>query len=123
MKISDHHIRSPLLNVNAACGTCHKTGDQELIARTENIQARHQKLVKIALDAVIDLIDDINAAKANGVAEDKMKAAQQWQRKATFYVDYVEAENSSGFHAGQEAARILAESIDCSRKGQNALRE
>ena len=72
---------------------------------------------------MIDLIDDINAAKANGVAEDKMKAAQQWQRKATFYVDYVEAENSSGFHAGQEAARILAESIDCSRKGQNALRE
>ncbi|QDV53075.1 ammonia-forming cytochrome c nitrite reductase subunit c552 [Gimesia fumaroli] len=122
MKISDHHIRSPLLNVNTACGTCHKSDDQELIARTEIIQSRHQKLVKVALNSVIDLINDINAAKANGVSEEKIKEAQQWQRKATFYVDYVEAENSSGFHAGQEAARILGESIDYSRKGQNALR-
>ncbi|QDT95415.1 ammonia-forming cytochrome c nitrite reductase subunit c552 [Gimesia aquarii] len=122
MKISDHHIRSPLLNVNASCGTCHKTSDQELIARTENIQTRHRKLVEVALDALMDLIDDINKAKKNGVSEDKIKEAQQWQRKATFYVDYVEAENSSGFHAGQEAARILAESIDFSRKGQKALR-
>src|SRR5262245_4792419 len=24
LKISDHHVRSPLLNVNAACQTCHK---------------------------------------------------------------------------------------------------
>ncbi|QDU07375.1 ammonia-forming cytochrome c nitrite reductase subunit c552 [Gimesia aquarii] len=123
MKISDHHIRSPLLNVNASCGTCHKTSDQELIARTENIQTRHRKLVEVALDALMDLIDDINKAKKNGVSEEKIKKAQQWQRKATFYVDYVEAENSSGFHAGQEAARILAESIDFSRKGQNVLRE
>jgi len=94
-----------------------------LIARAENIQSRHQKLVKVALDAVVELIDDIKAAQKQGVSEEKIKAAQQWQRKATFYVDYVEAENSSGFHAGQEAARILAESIDYSRKGQNALRE
>jgi len=29
---------------------------------------------------------------------------------------------SNGFHAPQEAARLLAESIDASRKGQNALK-
>lgn len=123
MKISDHHIRSPLLNVNASCGTCHKADDQELIARTELIQSRHQKLVKVALDSVIDLINDIKAAKEKGISEEKLKEAQQWQRKATFYVDYVEAENSSGFHAGQEAARILGESIDFARKGQNVLHQ
>jgi len=123
MKISDHHIRSPLLNVNASCGTCHKADDQELIARTEIIQSRHQKLVKVALDSVIDLINDIKAAKEKGISEEKLKEAQQWQRKATFYVDYVEAENSSGFHAGQEAARILGESINFSRKGQNVLHQ
>jgi nitrite reductase (cytochrome c-552) len=33
----------------------------------------------------------------------------------------VEAENSTGFHAPQEAARILAESINFSRQGQVAL--
>ena len=37
-------------------------------------------------------------------------------------LDFVEAENSTGFHAPQEAARILAESIDYARQGQLALR-
>jgi nitrite reductase (cytochrome c-552) len=34
-----------------------------------------------------------------------------------------ENENSTGFHAPQEAARILGESIDFSRQGQNAMRD
>ena len=43
--------------------------------------------------------------------------------KAQFYLDFVEAENSTGFHAPQEAARILGESVDFSRRGQIALRD
>jgi nitrate/TMAO reductase-like tetraheme cytochrome c subunit len=35
---------------------------------------------------------------------------------------WIEAENSSGFHAPQEALRILGESINFARKGQLALR-
>lgn len=46
-----------------------------------------------------------------------------FQRQAQFYLDFVEAENSSGFHAPQEAARILGESINYSRQGQLALRD
>ena len=49
--------------------------------------------------------------------------AQDFQRKAQFYLDFVEAENSTGFHAPQEAARILGESIDFSRQGQIVLRD
>jgi nitrite reductase (cytochrome c-552) len=51
-----------------------------------------------------------------------LSAARNFQRKAQFYLDFVEAENSTGFHAPQEAARILGESINFSRQGQNALR-
>lgn len=36
---------------------------------------------------------------------------------------FVESENSVGFHAGQEAARILGEAIDYCRKGQVSLRQ
>ena len=43
------------------------------------------------------------------------------QRKAQWRLDFVYAENSMGFHASQEAARILAESIDYARQGQLAL--
>jgi nitrite reductase (cytochrome c-552) len=122
LKISDHHVRSPLLNINNACQTCHKVSEDNLLKRTEMIQNRHVNLVHITLDALVDLIDDIKKAREKGASEDKIKIAQDFQRKASFYVDYVEAENSSGFHAAQEAARILGESINFSRLGQLSLR-
>ncbi|NNL86595.1 MAG: ammonia-forming cytochrome c nitrite reductase subunit c552 [Myxococcales bacterium] len=122
MKVSDHHVRSPLLMPNNACATCHKLSDQELVARAESIQTRHRRGVDAALEAVVDLIDDIKAAIEAGAGDDQLQSARAYQRKASFYVDFVEAENSSGFHAGQEAMRILAESISASRQGQNALR-
>jgi nitrite reductase (cytochrome c-552) len=37
-------------------------------------------------------------------------------------VDFIESENSNGFHAPQEATRILGEAIDYARRGQLALR-
>jgi nitrite reductase (cytochrome c-552) len=120
-KISDHHVRSPLLNVNNACGTCHKYGDAELVARAERIQIRQRHLVKSALDALVDLIDDIKAAREGGASDEQLADARKLQRKASYYVDYAEAENSSGFHADQESARILADSINFSRLGQRAL--
>jgi nitrite reductase (cytochrome c-552) len=42
------------------------------------------------------------------------------QRKAQWRLDFVAAENSMGFHAPQEMARILGESIDYSRQAQLA---
>ena len=75
------------------------------------------------MDALMDLIKDLKAAKAASKTDKELAVAQNFQRKAQFYLDFVEAENSSGFHAPQEAARILGESIDFSRKGQIALRD
>ncbi len=123
MKISDHHIRSPLLNINRACQTCHKWPEAELLARAETIQERTFKLRNLAMDALMALIADLKAAKASGASDAKLAEARKFQRYAQFYLDFVEAENSTGFHAPQEAARILGESIDFSRKGQVALRE
>jgi len=122
LKISDHHVRSPVLNINRACQTCHRWPEAELKARVETIQERTHKLRNVAMDALMELIQDLKAAKGAGKSENELAAAQGFQRKAQFYLDFVEAENSTGFHAPQEAARILGESIDFSRKGQNALR-
>jgi nitrite reductase (cytochrome c-552) len=122
-KVSDHHVRSPLLNVNKACQTCHKWSEQELTDRVHTIQDRTHKMRDLAMTALVDLINDIKAAKAAGKSDAELAEARDFQRKAQFYVDYVEAENSMGFHAPQEATRILGESIDFARKGQNALRQ
>ena len=123
LKISDHHVRSPLLNINRACQTCHRWAEDELKARVENIQERTFKLRNLAMDALIDLINDLKAARATARPETDLALAQEFQRKAQFFLDFVEAENSTGFHAPQEATRILGESINFSRKGQIAIRD
>ena len=122
-KISDHHVRSPLLNINNSCQTCHKASEEELIARVETIQARTTHASKQALKALVESIDDINAAREAGASDEDLAEALELQRQASFYVDFVKSENSSGFHADQESMRILADAMDLIRKGQLSLRE
>jgi nitrite reductase (cytochrome c-552) len=74
------------------------------------------------MDAVIALIGDIEASQQAGAAAAPMEQARRLQRRAQFYVDFIESENSNGFHAPQEATRILGEAIDYARRGQLALR-
>jgi len=90
------------------------------------IRKREPKLAKPAsrttrLLAVVALRDRKAARGGNAPAE-RVTAAQDFQRKAQFYLDFIEAENSSGFHAPQEALRVLGESINFARKGQLELR-
>jgi nitrite reductase (cytochrome c-552) len=122
-KVSDHHVRSPVLNLNRACQSCHKWPEEELKARVEQIQDRHMTLREQAFDALVALVKEIEAAKGSGKGDSDLEAARYMQRRAQFLFDFVEAENSSGFHAPQEAARVLFESIDASRQGQIALRD
>jgi len=123
MKISDHHVRSPLLMVNNACQTCHNWSETELTQRVVNIQDRTFELRNRALDAVIALIGDMKAARAAGKTDAELKTAMELQRRAQFMVDFVEAENSMGFHAPEEAARILGIAMDLARQGQLAVRQ
>jgi nitrite reductase (cytochrome c-552) len=122
MKISDHHVRSPVLNLNNACQTCHKWSETELKARVETIQDRVFGLRNRAMGAVVALIHDIKEARAKGRPDAELDLPRKLQRRAQFMLDFVEAENSTGFHAPQEAERVLAESIDYARQGQLALR-
>jgi nitrite reductase (cytochrome c-552) len=122
LKISDHHVRSPLLNINRACQGCHRWEEAELRARVETIQGRTYEMRNLAMDALMALIADIKTAGAGGAAPAQLDEARKYQRKAQFLLDFVEAENSTGFHADQEAARLLLKSVDFSRRGELALR-
>ncbi|HVR69846.1 MAG TPA: ammonia-forming cytochrome c nitrite reductase subunit c552, partial [Vicinamibacteria bacterium] len=121
-KVSDHHVRSPVLNLNHACQTCHRWPEDELRARVETVQERVHGMRDRAMTALVDLIGDIQAAQAAGAPAADLDQARKLQRAAQFYLDFVEAENSTGFHAPGEAQRILGDSIDFSRQGQVALR-
>ena len=123
MKISDHHVRSPMLNINNSCQTCHNRPEEDILAQVEDIQKRHHDLTEKALDAVVDLIENLDAAIEAGATEDQLERARQYQRRASWFVDWVDAENSTGFHAPQEGARLLGEAINYARLGQVALHE
>jgi nitrite reductase (cytochrome c-552) len=66
----------------------------------------------------MELIDTIRNVRASGVADSALTEARRRHRQAQWRLDFVMAENSTGFHAPQEAARILAEAIDLARQGQ-----
>jgi nitrite reductase (cytochrome c-552) len=167
-KVSEHWVRSPILQPNRACAGCHPYGDDEIKARVIAIQDRHFALLTRAGNAAVAMIDAIVAVrkphdekareaavakamatlekqdayqKATKEAQDKLAAAEvkanllaawrevvektpalkeleELQRAAQWRLDIVAAENSMGFHAPQEMARILAESIDLSRQAQ-----
>ena len=120
-KISDHHVRSPLLNINRSCQTCHRWSEEELRARVFTIQDRTHQVRDVAMDAVVELIGDIKMARTSGVGDAALETSRRHQRRAQFLLDFVEAENSMGFHADQEAMRVLALSLDEARRGQVAL--
>ena len=122
-KVSDHWVRSPLLNINRACQTCHHFSETELQARVDGIQQRNFDLLQRAGAALMDQLDAIAAAKAAGAADKDLERSLALQRKAQWRLDFIAAENSMGFHAPQEAARILGEAADYARQGQVAAME
>jgi nitrite reductase (cytochrome c-552) len=66
----------------------------------------------------MDQLDAILAAKAAGVTEEALAPALELQRQAQWRLDFIAAENSMGFHAPQEAARVLGQAADLARQGQ-----
>ncbi|MGH0031747.1 MAG: ammonia-forming cytochrome c nitrite reductase subunit c552, partial [Myxococcota bacterium] len=119
-KVSDHWVRSPLLNINRACQSCHHFSEDEIAARVDAIQTRNVELLQRGGDAIVDLIDTIVAAKQAGASDAQLDEALELQRKAQWRLDFIAAENSMGFHAPQEAARVLGEAADYARQGQVA---
>jgi nitrite reductase (cytochrome c-552) len=118
VKVSDHQVRSPMLNTARACQTCHRSEEKELEDRVRVIQKRTRDLMDRAENAVIDLIDAIKAARTRGATDEQLAVALERHRQSQWRVDFVNAENSMGFHAPQEAARLLGEAIDYARQGE-----
>jgi nitrite reductase (cytochrome c-552) len=118
VKVSDHWLRSPLTDVAAACQTCHRFSEEELTQRITVIQGRTAELLRQSEDALIEAIDAIVAAQGAGGTEEELAEALKLHRSAQMRWDFVSSENSTGFHAPQESARILADSIDMARQAQ-----
>ncbi len=62
------HARSPLLNLNRACQTCHHFPEEEIRERVEGIQQRNFDLLQRAGAALMDQLDAIEVARAAGAS-------------------------------------------------------
>ena len=80
-KFSDHWVRSPLLQPNRACASCHPYNDDELKARVIAIQDRHFASLTRAGNAAVAMIDAIVAVRKP--YDDKNRAAAVAKAKAT----------------------------------------
>jgi nitrite reductase (cytochrome c-552) len=118
VKVSDHWLRSPLTNINGSCQTCHNYSEEELEARVTTIQNRTAELLGQSEEALLAAIDAIVAAKDAGATEEELAEIYALHRRAQLRWDFISSENSTGFHSPQEAARVLADSIDLARQTQ-----
>jgi nitrite reductase (cytochrome c-552) len=118
MKVSSHWVRSPLLNINNACQTCHNVPEEELRDKVVTIQGRTKSQLDRAAAAMTDMLDAIREAEAAGATPEQLAPIFELQKKGMWRLDFISSENSMGFHADQEAMRILGESIDYSRQAE-----
>lgn len=115
IKVSDHHLRSPLTNLNHSCQTCHHLPEEELKSRIVSVQDKTAGLLRKSEEAILSAIEIIKKAKRKKLSDRVIRQACEYQRKASLRWDFISSENSTGFHSPQESARILAESIDYAR--------
>lgn len=92
---SSHELVSPLENpaITEQCGSCHKDIAGEARGWQKEVTDREH-----AIAADIKRYTDELAAQKDSLDADKLAQAQQIQRHAQFYWDYVMVENSEGAH-------------------------
>lgn len=111
IKYTDHHISSPLANMNNTCQVCHRESEGVL---TQNVYERQ--------DYVFDLRNKLEKQLAkvhfqakflwdNGAQEASMKPILQLIRKSQWRWDYITASHGASFHAPIESQRVLADGL------------
>ena len=106
-KFTDHHVQSPLNNINNACQVCHRESEDKLI---KNVFERQQKSTEIRLQLEELLVKaHVEAGKAweLGATEEQMKDILQGIRHAQWRWDWAAAAHGGSFHAPVETARVL----------------
>lgn len=117
-KFSTHNVQSPLLNAERACGACH-TDVAYVTGRVALIQSQVRETMDAAEIAIVAAIKTIEAAaKETGVDMEALTEARNLHREAQMRWDFINAENSMGFHNPEEALRILSIATDLARQSQ-----
>ncbi len=112
VKYTDHHIMSPLANIDRTCQTCHRQSAETL---RQNVYERQRKCNEIRNRVENELATAHIEAKFawdKGATEAEMKPVLDLLRKSQWRWDFAVASHGASFHAPQEITRILSHSLD-----------
>ncbi len=118
VKFTDHHIVSPLANIDRTCQTCHRQ-DAEVLR--QNVYERQEKCNEVRDKAERELARAHFEAKYiidKGATDAEMKPIQNLLRKSQWRWDYAIASHGATFHAPQEVVRLLAASVDYAKEAR-----
>ena len=118
VKYSDHHIMSPLANIDRTCQTCHRQ-DAEVLR--QNVYERQAKCNEVRDRAEQELARAHFEAKFiidKGASEAEMIPIQDLLRKSQWRWDYAIASHGATFHAPQEVIRLLSHSVDYAQQAR-----
>ncbi|PAF43703.1 ammonia-forming cytochrome c nitrite reductase subunit c552 [Helicobacter sp. 11S03491-1] len=137
-KLTQHNITSPLKDINSSCKSCHAQSEDYLRKQVYGIQNSIAYDLRSAEYAIVSLIKDIkyvreelgkqklyqsNSKPDNAKITQILQEVLELHRKSQMRADFVNAENSGGFHNPKEAARALLQAINMARYAQSLLTE
>jgi nitrite reductase (cytochrome c-552) len=121
MKFTDHKIQSPLNNIAAACQTCHRQSEAELI---RNVYDRQDMIYEIRTkleDVLVKTHLEAEFAWKQGATEEQMSEALHLIRHAQWRWDYAAATHGGSFHAPLELARTIGNGLDLAHEARRKI--
>ncbi len=117
VKFTNHHITSPLQNIESTCQVCHREGEEKLRQIVYDRQDKISQMRRIAEHNLAKVHIEAKAAWDAGATEEEMEDVLQLIRHSQWRWDWIAAANSMGFHSPAEALSVLGSSV---QKAQEA---
>lgn len=121
VKFTDHHITSPLANMNNTCQVCHRESEAVL---AQNVYERQDMVINLRNRLEKQLVKAHLKAKFlwdNGANATEMKPVLDYIRKAQWRWDYIAASHGAAFHAPLESQRVLADGMFNAMEADNTM--
>ncbi len=121
IKYSNHHVQSPLANINSTCQVCHRETEEDL---REAVYQRQRSAIEIRNLVEKELAAahiEAQFAWEKGATEAQMQEALQLIRQSQWRWDYAVASHGGSFHSPVEFQRILSHSLDRAHKARFAI--
>ena len=118
IKYSDHHVISPLANINNTCQVCHRESEEDLRNAVYERQRSANQIRNLVEDELSKAHLEAQFAWGKGASESQMQHALQLIRQAQWRWDYAVASHGGSFHSPVEFQRILSMGLDRAHKAR-----